>query len=137
LQDLVGGQINVICAAPGGSSLPLVRGGQIKAYAIMAPARLASAPDIPTADEAGLSGFHLSFWQALWAPKGTPQDVIGKLNVAAVAALADAGVRAKLDNLGLVTPPRGEQTPEALGALRKAEAAKWWPIIKAAGIKPE
>jgi tripartite-type tricarboxylate transporter receptor subunit TctC len=137
LQDLVSGQIDVICAAPGGSSLPLVRGGQIKAYAIMAPARLPSAPEIPAADEAGLPGFHLSFWQALWAPKGTPHEIVDKLNAAAVAALADAGVRGKLDNLGLVIPPRAEQTPQALDALRKAEAAKWWPIIKAAGIKPE
>jgi tripartite-type tricarboxylate transporter receptor subunit TctC len=137
LQDLVGGQIDVICAAPGGSSLPLVRSGQIKAYAIMAPARLPSAPEIPTADEAGLPGFHLSFWQALWAPKGTPKDIVARLNAAAVAALADAGVRGKLGELGLVIPPPGEQTPEALGALRQAEADKWWPIIRAAGIKPE
>ena len=137
LQDLVGAQIDVMCAAPGGSSLPLVRSGQIKAYAIMAPTRLPSAPDIPTADEAGLPGFHLSFWQGLWAPKGTPKDIIERLNAAAVAALTDAGVQRKLADLGLVIPPRGEQTPEALGALRKAEADKWWPIIKAAGIKPE
>jgi tripartite-type tricarboxylate transporter receptor subunit TctC len=137
MQDLTGGQIDVMCAAPGGSSLPLARSGQIKAYAVMASTRLANAPDIPTADEAGLPGFHLSFWQALWAPKGTPKDVIATLNAAAVAALADSGVRAKLAELGQVIPPPAEQTPEALATLRKAEADKWWPIIKAAGIKPE
>ena len=137
LQDLTGGQIDLICAAPGGGSLPLARGGQIKAYAVMAPARLASAPEIPTADEAGLSGFHVSFWQAMWAPKGTPKDVIMALNAAVVAALADPAVRTKFAELGQVIPPRAEQTPEALGALRKAEADRWWPIIKAAGIKPE
>jgi len=137
LQDLTGGQIDLICAAPGGGALPLARGGQIKAYAVMAPARLASAPEILTADQAGLSGFHVSFWQAMWAPKGTPKDVVTALNAAVVAALADPAVRGKFAELGQVIPPRAEQTPEALGALRKAEADRWWPIIKAAGIKPE
>ena len=137
MQDLVGGQIDVICAAPGGSSLPLVRSGQIKAYAVMADARLASAPDIPTADEAGLPGFHLSFWQALWAPKGTPKDIVASLNAAAVAALADPAVQARFADLGQGIPPREQQTPEALNALRASEAEKWWPIIKAANIKGE
>jgi tripartite-type tricarboxylate transporter receptor subunit TctC len=137
LQDLVAGQIDVICAAPGGAALPLARSGQIKAYAVMAGERLPSAPEIPTADEAGLPGFHLSFWQALWAPKGTPRDIISKLNAAAMAALADPAVRARLAELGQGLPAREQQTPEALGALRAAEAEKWWPIIKAAGIKPE
>jgi tripartite-type tricarboxylate transporter receptor subunit TctC len=137
LQDLTGKQIDMICAAPGGSALPLARSGQIKAYAVLAGTRLANAPEIPSADEAGLPGFHLSFWQALWAPKGTPKDMIATLNAAAVAALADTGLREKLAGLGQVIPPRAEQTPEALGAPRKAEADKWWPIIKAAGIKPE
>ncbi len=103
----------------------------------MAPARLASAPEIPTADEAGLSGFHVSFWQAMWAPKGTPKRVIAALNAAVVVALADPAVRGKFAELGQVIPPRAEQTPEVLGALRKAEADRWWPIIRAAGIKPE
>jgi tripartite-type tricarboxylate transporter receptor subunit TctC len=137
MQDLVGGQIDVICAAPGGSSLPLVQSGQIKAYAVMGATRLPNAPDIPTADEAGLPDFHLSFWQALWAPKGTPKEIITKLNAAAVAALADPGVRTRLAELGQGLPTSEQQAPEALGALRAAEAAKWWPIIKAAGIKAE
>src|SRR4051812_16030395 len=96
MQDLVGGQIDVMCAAPGGSSLPLAQSGQVKAYALMGGTRLANAPEIPTADEAGLPDFHLSFWQALWAPKGTPKDTIARLNAAAVAALADSAVRARL-----------------------------------------
>jgi tripartite-type tricarboxylate transporter receptor subunit TctC len=137
LQDLTGAQIDLICAAPGGSALPLAREGRIKAYAVMAGTRLPSAPEIPTADEAGLPGFHLSFWQAMWAPKGTPKDMIATLNAAVVAALADPAVRGKFADLGQVIPPRAEQTSDALGALRKAEADKWWPIIKAAGIKPE
>jgi tripartite-type tricarboxylate transporter receptor subunit TctC len=137
LQDLTGAQVDVMCAAPGGSALPLTREGRIKAYAVMAGTRLPSAPEIPTADEAGLPGFHLSFWQAMWAPKGTPKEMIAALNAAVVAALANPAVRGKLADLGQVIPPRAEQTPDALGALRKAEADKWWPIIKAAGIKPE
>jgi tripartite-type tricarboxylate transporter receptor subunit TctC len=137
LQDLTGAQVDVMCAAPGGSALPLTREGRIKAYAVMAGTRLPSAPEIPTADEAGLPGFHLSFWQAMWAPKGTPKEMIATLNAAVVAALADPTVRGKLADLGQVIPPRAEQTSDALGALRKAEADKWWPIVKAAGIKPE
>jgi tripartite-type tricarboxylate transporter receptor subunit TctC len=137
LQDLASGQIDLICAAPGGSSLGLVRSGQIKAYAVMAATRLDSAPEIPTADEAGLPNLHLSFWQALWAPKGTPKDMIAKLNAAAVAAMADPAVRSRLAELGQGLPLREQQTPEALSALRMAEAEKWWPIIKAANIKGE
>ncbi len=137
IQDLVGGQVDVMCLAPSGASLPLVRSGKVRAYAIMAPVRLPSAQEIPTADEAGLPGFHLSFWQALWAPKDTPQEIVGRFNVAARAALADQGVRAKLAELGQIVPPPAEQTSVALGALRRAEADKWWPIIKAAGIKPD
>src|SRR5215218_7185502 len=103
----------------------------------MGATRLSNAPEIPTADEAGLPDFHLSFWQALWAPKDTPKDIITKLNGAAMAALADPAVRARLAELGQGVPTPEQQTPGALGALRNAEAAKWWPIIRAAGIKPE
>ncbi|MPZ40642.1 MAG: tripartite tricarboxylate transporter substrate binding protein BugD [Rhizobiales bacterium] len=137
IQDLVGGQIDVMCLAPSGSSLPLARSGKIRAYAIMSPTRLPSAKEIPTADEAGVPGLHLSFWQALWVPKGTPKDIIDRLNAAAVVALADDGVRAKLTELGQIIPARDQQTPAALAALRRAEADKWWPVIKAAGIKPD
>lgn len=137
IQDLIGGQIDVMCLAPSGSSLPLARSGKVRAYAIMSPTRLASAQEIPTADEAGLPGFHLSFWQALWAPKDTPKAIVDRLNAAAVAALADPGLRAKLADLGQIIPARDAQTPAALEALRRAEANKWWPIIKAAGIKPD
>ena len=99
--------------------------------------RLAVAPDIPTVDDAGLPGFHLSLWHALWAPKRTSKDVIGKLNAAAVDALSDANVRARLAELGQELPARERLTPEALGAYQKAEIEKWWPVIRAAGIKPE
>ena len=119
------------------SSLPQVLTGKIKAFAITAKSRLASAPDIPTVDEAGLPGFYFSRWHALWAPKGTPKAVIAKLNAAVVAALADPVVHSRLADLGQEIFPRDQQTPETLGAYHKAETEKWWPIIKAAGITAE
>ncbi len=118
-------------------SLPQVRAGTIKAYAVAAKSRLTIAPDIPTVDEAGLPGFYTQMWHGLWAPARTPKDVIAKLNAAVVDALADPAVRKRLADLGQDIPPREEQTPEALAAYHKAEIEKWWPIIKAAGIKAE
>jgi tripartite-type tricarboxylate transporter receptor subunit TctC len=136
MQDLVAGHIDFLFS-DGGTSLPYVRSGQIKAYAVAAKARLAFAPDIPTADEAGLPGYYVSNWTALWVPKGTPKDIIAKLNGAVADALADANVRSRLVDLGQEIFPRDQQTPEALGAFHKAEIEKWWPIIKAANIKGE
>src|SRR5262249_24729594 len=97
----------------------------------------ASAPEIPTVDEAGLRGFYISIWSGMWAPKGTPKDVVAKLNAAVVDALAHPTVRQQLADLGQEVPPRGQQTPEALGTFQRAEMEKWWPIIKRAGIKQE
>ena len=136
MQDLVAGQIDLMVDNPA-SSLPQARAGTIKAYAVTAKARLAAAPDIPTADEAGLPGFNVSQWTGLWAPKGTPNHIIAKLNKSVVEALADSSVHARLADLGQYIPPREQQTPEALLAYQKAEIEKWWPIIKAAGIKGE
>ena len=136
MADLLAGHIDMIIDDPT-NSLPQVRAGKIKAFAVTSRTRLAAAPDIPTVDEAGLPGFYFSRWHALWAPKGTPKDAVAKLNAAVVAALADAGVRAKLADLGQDIYPREQQTPAALAALHKAEIEKWWPIIRAAGIKME
>jgi tripartite-type tricarboxylate transporter receptor subunit TctC len=135
-QDLVAGQIDLLFDQAV-SALANVRAGKIRAHAVTAKTRLDSAPDIPTVDEAGLPGFYMSVWNALWVPKNTPKEVIIKLNAAAVDAMADPAVRKRLDELGLEIPPRDRQTPEALGAFHKAEIAKWWPIIKAANIKPD
>jgi len=136
MQDLVAGQIDMMITGST-DSLPQVRAGTIKAYAVTRKSRLAVALDIPTVDEAGLPGFHTEMWHGLWAPARTPKDVIARLNAAVVDALADPAVRKRLAELGQEIPPREEQTPEALGAHHKAEIEKWWPIIKAAGIKAE
>jgi tripartite-type tricarboxylate transporter receptor subunit TctC len=134
MQDLLSGQFNLMCTASG-SFLPLVRAGQIRAYAITTATRAASAPEIPTVDEAGLPGFHLAVWNALWAPKGTPRPVIDKLNAAAVHAMADPVFKQRMIELALEMPPADGLTPEALAALQKAAIERWWPLLKAAGIK--
>ena len=136
MQDLVAGQIDIMIDQAA-NSLPQVRAGTIKAYAVTAKTRLAAAPDIPTVDEAGVPGLHISIWHALWMPKGTPKDVIARINAAVVEALADANTRRRLADLGQELPPPEQQNPQALAAFHKAEVEKWWPIIKAANIKGE
>jgi tripartite-type tricarboxylate transporter receptor subunit TctC len=135
MQDLVAGQIDLLFNPP--DALPLVRAGSIKAYAVISDTRLALAPDIPTFGEMGLSAISYSGWFGLFAPKGTPKDIIGTLNAAVVEALADPAVRSHLADLGLEVFPRDQQTPQALGARVKADAEKWWPLIKEFGIRAE
>jgi tripartite-type tricarboxylate transporter receptor subunit TctC len=135
MQDLLAGQIDLWFGST--DQLPLVRAGSIKAYAVTSDARSTLAPDIPTFGEIGLPALSISTWVGLFAPRGTPRDIIGKLNAAAVEALADPAVRSRLADLGSEVFPRDRQTPEALSAWQKAEMEKWWPIIKQAGIKAE
>jgi tripartite-type tricarboxylate transporter receptor subunit TctC len=134
MNDLVSGQIDLI-GDQTSNSIGQVRAGNIRAYAVTDSKRVESAPDIPTTDEAGLPGFHMTLWSGLWVPKGTPNDIVAKLNVAATDALNDAAVRKQLEKLGLQMPPRDRLSPEALGGWQKAEIAKWWPMIKAANFK--
>jgi len=136
MQDLMAGHIDLI-VDQAANSLPQVRNGAIKAYAVTARQRLAIAPEIPTVDEEGLPGFHVSTWYGLWAPKGTARAAIERLSAAAMEALADPAVQRRYGDIGLDIPPREQQTPEALGAFHKAEIEKWWPIITAANIKGE
>jgi tripartite-type tricarboxylate transporter receptor subunit TctC len=134
IQDLIGGRIDLMFDQVS-SALAHVRAGSIKAYAVAAPERLAIAPEIPTTDEAGLPGFHISVWHALWVPKGTPASAIAKLNTAVVEALSDPAIANRLGELGQDIPPRDRQTPQALGNFHKSEIDKWSPILKAANIK--
>ena len=136
LQDLLAGQLDLIVDQLS-NALPQVRGGRIRAHAVTAKARSAAAPDIPTVDEVGLNGLYTSIWYGIWAPKDTPKNVIGKLNAAVVESLADPVVQQRFSALGLEIMPRDQQTPEALRAHQKNEIDKWWPMIKAAGIKAE
>jgi tripartite-type tricarboxylate transporter receptor subunit TctC len=136
IQDLAAGRIDMAMLNVG-PVLPQVRAGAIKAFAVTAKSRLAAAPDIPTVDEAGFPGLYSSVWFGFWAPAKTQQEVIARLNAATVEALADPAVRARLRDLAQEIFPPAQQNPEALAALQKSEIAKWWPIIKAAGIKGE
>jgi tripartite-type tricarboxylate transporter receptor subunit TctC len=136
INDLVAGHVDVMMDLAS-NSLPHVRAGTIKAYAVSAKTRLAAAPDIATVDEAGLPGFYMEAWQAIWAPKGTPKAVVEKLNASIAAALADPAVRSRLADVGQEIFPPERLTSQALADFHKAETEKWWPIIKAAGIKPE
>jgi len=136
MQALIAGQVDLMFDQAS-NSLSRIRGGQIRAYAVTAKTRLASAPQIPTVDEAGVPGFYVSVWTGLWAPKGTPEHIIAELDDAVVTALADPKVQQRFGDLGLEIPERALQSSEGFGAFHQAEIDKWWPIIRAAHIKAE
>jgi tripartite-type tricarboxylate transporter receptor subunit TctC len=136
ITDLVAGHLDIMFdLAP--NSLPHMRAGAIKSYAVMAKTRLRTAPGVPTVDEAGLPGLYMATWEAIWVPKGTPADVVARLNAAVVDALSVPAVTARLAELGHEVFPRDQQTPASLAALHKAELGKWWPVIKAANVTAE
>jgi tripartite-type tricarboxylate transporter receptor subunit TctC len=136
MQDLVAGNVDIALDAPA-VVLPQFQAGTVKTFAAAAPKRVSVMPDIPTTDEAGLPGFYFSFWHAMWAPKGTPKEIIAKLNKAAIAALADPEIHKRMVDLAQDFYPPEQETPEGLKTFQEAEIAKWWPIIKAAGVKAE
>jgi len=136
MQDLLAGQIDLMIPQPS-IALPQMAAGKIRGYAVTSASRLPSAPDIPTVDEAGAPGLHIAIWHGLWAPKGTPLEVVAKLNAAVREALVDAGVHRRFAEMGQEIPPPDQQTPSALAEHQRAELAKWGPIIKAAGLKAE
>jgi tripartite-type tricarboxylate transporter receptor subunit TctC len=136
IQALLSGEIDLYVTQVGGS-ITQVRAGKIRAYMVTAKNRQAAAPEIPTADEAGMPGLYTTVWHGIWAPKATPRDIITKLNAAIVDALADTNVRARFSDLGQEIPPREEQTTQALAAFHKAEIDKWFPLIRGAGIRAE
>jgi len=133
MTDLIAGTVDLL-VVQGAVALPQIRAGKIKVLANLSPQRSASMPDIPTSDESGVKGLYMSGWFGFWAPKGTPKDVIAKLNAATMDALADPALQKRFSDLGLDVAPRAQQTPEGLAAFQKAEIEKWWPIIKSAGI---
>lgn len=134
MQDLLGGHVN-LAFTQASNALPQVREGSIKVYAVTANSRLATAPDIPTVDEAGLPGLHVAVWHAVWAPKRTPKGVVNHLNAAIVGAVDNPATRKRFVEIGQENFPRDRYTPEALAAFHKAEINTWWPVIKAANDK--
>jgi tripartite-type tricarboxylate transporter receptor subunit TctC len=134
--DVIAGQIDLVFDQVQ-SSLSYIRAGRIKAFAVTAPDRVPALPEVPTVDEAGLPGLHISLWYGLWVPAGTPPEIVAKLNAAVMDAQADPATRQRLAELELQIPPPDQQTPRALHALQEAEIRKWWPIVQAAGLKPE
>jgi tripartite-type tricarboxylate transporter receptor subunit TctC len=135
-QDLMGGHVDLMCAE-GSATLPLMRGGKIKVFGVMAKTRWFAAPDVPTMQELGVPGLHIPWWQGLWVPKGTPKDVLERLNAVVVKALDDPMVTRRLTDLGLEIPSGELRTPEGVRAFLKSEIDTWWPVIKAANIKAE
>jgi tripartite-type tricarboxylate transporter receptor subunit TctC len=136
VQDLVAGQIDLMIDQIS-NVLGQIRAGRVRGYAVTSKTRALVAPELPTVDEAGLPDFHISVWHGLWAPKNTPRETVARLNGAVIEALADVNVRARFADIGQEIYPIDQQRPDALAALQKAEIEKWWPIIKAAGIKAE
>jgi tripartite-type tricarboxylate transporter receptor subunit TctC len=135
-QDLIAGNIDLTCM-DASAGLAYHRSGRIKAYAVAGNGRWTPAPDVPTLGEAGVAGMDLTFWNGLWAPKGTSKEIVAKLSLAVADAFTDPKMQQRMADLGMEILPREQQTPEALGAYHRAETEKWWPIIKAAGIKLE
>jgi tripartite-type tricarboxylate transporter receptor subunit TctC len=136
LQDIVAGNVDLNCDLAA-NSLSQFKSGNLKVYAVMSKQRWFAAPDVPTTDEAGVPDVHVGTWHGLWMPKGTPEDVVARVNAAARAAMDDPAVKKRIADLGMDLPPADIKTPAAFAAFHKAEVEKWYPIVKAAGVKAE
>ena len=136
MQDLVAGQVDLMFDQ-GANAFAQVRSGAIKAYAVLGKERWSALPDVPSIEEAGVPSLYVSYWHGLWAPKGTPLDIVARLNAAVMAALAEPGVIRRYAEIGQEAWPRAQQTPEALAAFHKAETERWWPIVRASKLKAE
>jgi tripartite-type tricarboxylate transporter receptor subunit TctC len=136
IQDMAAGRLDLMFDQAA-NALNLVKSGTVKAYAVMSKERWSALPDVPSIDESGTPGLYVAYWHAMWAPKGTPKDIVAKLNAAVVHALADPAVKERLAAVGHDVMPASQQSPQALAAYHKAEIAKWWPIIKASGLKAQ
>ena len=136
MQAMLGGQVDLM-VVQAAVTLPQARAGTVKILANLSPSRSSVVPGVPTSEESGIPGLYASGWFGLFAPRGTPKEIIAKLNAAMVQALADPAIRTRFSDLGLDVASREQQSPEGLAAFHKSEMEKWWPIIKAAGIKVE
>jgi tripartite-type tricarboxylate transporter receptor subunit TctC len=136
MQDLLAGQIDFMME-PSSNFRSLIATDSIRPIAVTGKTRLLASPNIPTVEQAGLPGFTASLWYGLWVPKGTPKEIVERLNATLREVLADASVKKRLDDLGIEISPRDQQSPQALAAFQKAEAERWWPVIKASNLKAE
>jgi tripartite-type tricarboxylate transporter receptor subunit TctC len=136
VQDMAAGQLDLMFDQAANALGP-VRAGSVKAYAVMSKTRWQALPDVPSADESGTPGLYVAYWHAMWAPKGTPKDVVTKLNAAVGRALADPSVSKRLSDIGHDPFPADQRTPAALAAYHKAEIGRWWPIVRASGLKAQ
>jgi tripartite-type tricarboxylate transporter receptor subunit TctC len=136
VQDMAAGQVDLMFDQAANALGP-VRAGSVKAYAVMSKMRWPALPDVPSIDESGTPGLYVAYWHAMWAPKGTPKDIVAKLNAAVARVLADPAVSKRLSDIGHDVLPADQRTPEALAAYHKAEIDKWWPIIRASGLKAQ
>lgn len=132
MNDLLGGQVDIMCDQTTNTTSQ-IKAGKIKVYGVTTKKRVPSLPNIPTMDEAGVKGFDVSIWHALYAPKGTPKPIIDKLTKALQAALKDNMVKQRFADLGTAPVSEDRVNPEALRKHLKAEIDKWGPILKKAG----
>ena len=133
MNDLLGGQVDFMCDQTTNTTSQ-IKAGKINVYGVTTKKRVASLPNVPTMDEAGLKGFEVSIWHALYAPKGTPKPVIDKLTNALQDAMKDSTVKQRFADLGTEPVALNRATPAALSAHLKAEIDRWGPIIKKAGV---